>query len=374
MKTTLSLLLAALALPAGAATLDASQFGKSVEMTVSGYAGTTTLANFPVLVRLSRAGGFSFADFSDPASELRFADASGNSLDFEVDTWDATAGKALVWVSVPSLSGTATAITAYFAPKSSGLPAVSPAAVWTKAGYVGVWHFNAQNTDGSYPDATGRGATASRIAGDATPNAPTSDSPSPNGTTYHVANSVLAVASANTASWTFSSTGYSVETWLIPTGKYNRMFVQTTGMNTGNAFAFGPTEVYQMSGEYGSYGNWASVVSNQSDWRFVTGVWKDSGKSFATRTCINGSHQAGAKDKVAVDFSSTGMGLTGRNGTDQSSTVFNFSVDEVRVRTGDTSADWMDANYGTQSNAAFLTYGDVQDIGPAATAATILFY
>lgn len=374
MKRILPLLLAALALPAGAATLDASKFGKSVEMTVSGYAGTSTLANFPVLVRLSRAGGFSFADFSDPASELRFADASGNSLDFEVDTWDATAGKALVWVSVPSLSGTATAITAYFAPKSSGLPAVSPAAVWTKAGYVGVWHFNAQNADGSYPDATGRGATASRIAGDATPNAPTSASPSPNGTTYHVANSVLAVASANTASWTFSSTGYSVETWLIPTGKYNRMFVQTTGMNTGNAFAFGPTEVYQMSGEFGCYGNWASVVSNQSDWRFVTGVWKDSGKSFATRTCINGSHQAGTKDKVAVDFSSTGMALTGRNGNDQGSTVFNFSVDEVRVRTGDTSADWMDANYGTQSDAAFLTYGDVQDIGPAATAATILFY
>ncbi len=68
------------------------------------------------------------------------------------------------------------------------------------------------------------------------------------------------------------------------------------------------------------------------------------------------------------------MALTGRNGNDQGSTVFNFSVDEVRVRTGDTSADWMDANYGTQSDAAFLTYGDVQDIGPAATAATILFY
>ena len=368
------LLFAALALPAGAETLDASRFSKSVEMTVSGYAGSSTLANFPVLVRLSRAGGFSFADFSDPASELRFADASGNSLDFEVDTWDAAAGKALVWVSVPSLSGTATPITAYFAPKSSGLSAVSPAAVWTRAGYVGVWHFNSQNADGSYPDATGRGATASRIAGAEPPNAPASASPSPNATTYHVANSVLAVASANTASWTFSSTGYSVEAWLIPTGKYNRMFVQTTGMNTGNAFAFGPTEVYQMSGEYGSYGNWASVVSSQSDWRFVTGVWADSAKSFSTRTCVNGSHQAGTKNKVAVDFASTGMALTGRNGTDQGSTVMNFSVDEVRVRTGDTSADWMDANYGTQSDESFLTYGDVQDIGSSGSAAAIFFF
>ncbi len=60
MKRTLPLLLAALALPAGAESLDPSLFCKSVEMTVSGYAGTSTLANFPVLVRLSRAGGFSF--------------------------------------------------------------------------------------------------------------------------------------------------------------------------------------------------------------------------------------------------------------------------------------------------------------------------
>ena len=343
--------------------LDTSPFAKKIHFTVSGYTGRTTLANFPVLVRLSDVNGFNFADFTTPAAELRFTDAAGNNLNYEIDTWDSTANKALVWVSVPSLSGTTTEIRAYYGPSStSGLPSVSSDAVWSSAGYVGVWHFNEQNADGSYSDATGRGATASRIAGDTTPNAPTSATPSPNGTTYHVANSVLAVASANTASWTFSSTGYSVEAWLIPTGNYNRMFVQTTGMNTGNAFAFGPTEVYQMSDEFGGYaGGWTSAVASQSDWRFVTGVWANSGKSFATRTCVNGSNQAGTKDKVAVDFDSTGMALTGRNGTDQGSTVMNFSVDEIRVRTGETSSDWMDANYATQNNPGFLTASSVMD-------------
>ena len=343
--------------------LDTSLFDKKIHFTVSGYAGMSALANFPVLVRLSDVPGFDFSDFSTPAAELRFTDAAGNNLNYEIDTWDSVASNALVWVSVPSLSGKTTEIRAYYGPSStSGLPSVSSDAVWSSAGYVGVWHFNEQNADGSYPDATGRGATASRIAGDATPNAPTSATPSPNGTTYHVANSVLAVASANTASWTFSSTGYSVEAWLIPTGNYNRMFVQTTGMNTGNAFAFGPTEVYQMSDEFGGYaGGWTSAVASQSDWRFVTGVWANSGKSFATRTCVNGSNQAGTKDKVAVDFDSTGMALTGRNGTDQGSTVMNFSVDEIRVRTGETSSDWMDANYATQNNPGFLTASSVMD-------------
>ena len=347
--------------------LDTSPFAKKIHFTVSGYTGRTTLANFPVLVRLSDVSGFDFSDFSTPAAELRFTDAAGNNLNYEIDTWDSVASNALIWVSVPSLYGTysrqTTEIRAYYGPSStSGLPSVSSDAVWSSAGYVGVWHFNEQNADGSYPDATGRGATASRIAGDVTPNAPTSATPSPNGTTYHVANSVLAVASANTASWTFSSTGYSVEAWLIPTGNYNRMFVQTTGMNTGNAFAFGPTEVYQMSGEYGGYaGGWTSAVASQSDWRFVTGVWANSGKSFATRTCVNGSNQAGTKDKVAVDFSTSGMALTGRNGAEQGSTVLGFSVDEIRVRTGETSSDWMDANYATQNNPGFLTASPVKN-------------
>lgn len=374
MKRLLPAILAipALALPAVSKTLDTSAFSKSVEITASGYAGSSALANFPALVRLSNAPGFDFADFTDPAAELRFADTSGSNLDFEIDTWDAASGTALVWVSVPSLASD-TIITAYFAPRAgSSLPAVSSPAVWTKAGYVGVWHFNTQNADGSYPDATGLGATAVRIAGDATPNAPTSAAPNANGTTYHVANSVLAVQASNATSWTFSSTGYSVEAWLVPTGKYNRMFVQSTSMNGGNAFAFGPTEIYQMADGWGAY-SWPSVVANQTDWRFVSAVWADSAKSFTTRTCVNGSNQAGSKtDKVAVDFSSTGMALTGRNGTDQGSTVFGFSVDEIRVRRGDTSADWMNANYATQNkNAAFFAYGTVEE---GAVGSSILIY
>ena len=39
----------------------------------------------------------------------------------------------------------------------------------------------------------------------------------------------------------------------------------------------------------------------------------------------------------------------------------NFSVDEIRVRTGETSSDWMDANYATQNNSDFLTAGSVMD-------------
>ena len=164
----LACLLALLSLcaTAGAATLDTSPFGKMIPFTISGYAGSSTLENFPVLVRLSTAiNGFDYADFGATAADvragLRFVDADGSSLDYEIDTWD-PAGESLVWVSVPAVSGTMTRFYAYFKPDAGAtLPAVDPTAVWTRAGYFGVWHFGEVDaTDGSVADATGNGLTA----------------------------------------------------------------------------------------------------------------------------------------------------------------------------------------------------------------------
>ena len=67
--------------------------------------------------------------------DLRFADADGNILAHEIDTWN-TSGESLVWVKVPTLTA-ATKITAYY---GNDLPCPASAdSVWD-SGYVGVWH------------------------------------------------------------------------------------------------------------------------------------------------------------------------------------------------------------------------------------------
>ena len=102
-----------LAAPAVHATeLDTSLFAKKSDITVSGYAGSTTLANFPVLVRLSAGSpsGFAYADVTN--GDIRFADEDGDLIPHEIDTWDAS-GESLVWVRVPSISGTETPFTMY---------------------------------------------------------------------------------------------------------------------------------------------------------------------------------------------------------------------------------------------------------------------
>ena len=81
-------------------------FEKYVPLTVSGYAGASTLTNFPVLVRVSESAmpGFSYAK-AGGREGVRFTDDEGRYLVFECDTWDPL-GESLFWVSVPELSGT----------------------------------------------------------------------------------------------------------------------------------------------------------------------------------------------------------------------------------------------------------------------------
>ena len=104
MKSSLCALAALfIASPALADVLDTTLFSKKSDITVSGYAGSTTLANFPVLVRLAAnsPSGFAYADCAADGSDIRFADADGDLIPHEIDTWK-TDGESLIWVQVPS--------------------------------------------------------------------------------------------------------------------------------------------------------------------------------------------------------------------------------------------------------------------------------
>ena len=126
---------------------------KTAWATVAGYAGTTTLQNFPVLVKLSESAvpGFHYTDCAAGGADLSFADAAGNALPFDVDTWNAS-GTSLVWVLLPEVApGGATSFKMGWSDPNP--PAANAAAVWTGSGHKGVWHMNAA----SPADASGSG-------------------------------------------------------------------------------------------------------------------------------------------------------------------------------------------------------------------------
>ena len=121
-------------------------FEKYVPLTVAGYAGSSTLANFPVLVRVSESAmpGFSYAE-AGGRDGVCSTDSERRYLAFECDTWNPS-GESLFWVSVPELSGTETELRLYFGRHSEVPVGVggreNPGFVWSQAGYAGVLHMD----------------------------------------------------------------------------------------------------------------------------------------------------------------------------------------------------------------------------------------
>ena len=193
---------------ANATELDTTLFAKKSDITISGYAGSTPLANFPVLVRLAAnsPSGFDYADCAADGSDLRFADANGDLIPHEIDTWK-TDGTSLVWVSVPSISGTATTFTMYYGVEDvSALPDVTESDVWTGANFNAVWHFSGSSKE-SANGLTPSSSDSSSTAPDYT--ATTFDV----GTCFKASNSTLGYLVSDT--WTTLGTGgtLTLSTW-----------------------------------------------------------------------------------------------------------------------------------------------------------------
>ena len=164
----LAAIVALLAVSHGAFAESWGGYKKSFRVSFPGYAGSTTLTDFPVLVRLSpELNGFDYSKCRLPnGGDLRFSDSSGNLIPHEIDTWNPS-GESLVWVKVPTLTK-ATTITAYYG--NSNPCAASAASVWD-SGYVAVWHLGesavplAESTGVTTPFATKVGNVVLGAAG-----------------------------------------------------------------------------------------------------------------------------------------------------------------------------------------------------------------
>ena len=141
--------------------------GYARQMTIStdGYAGSETLTNVPVLVRLSTAiAGFDYNDFASPSNgaDMVFMDeAETQVLPYEIDEWH-TNGESLVWVKIPELKRGTKFMLAYGGMGTGnrelgmGNGEERQHEVWRE--YAGVWHMNEDS--GTAFDSTEHGLDA----------------------------------------------------------------------------------------------------------------------------------------------------------------------------------------------------------------------
>lgn len=115
-------------------------YARKAYITFDGYAGASTLTNFPVLVKISDGvGGFLYSASLKPnGGDVRFSLGDGIELPSEVASWNPS-GTSEFWVLVPELSA-ATRIMMFWGNASAG-PRRAPAEVWCND-YASVWHLD----------------------------------------------------------------------------------------------------------------------------------------------------------------------------------------------------------------------------------------
>ncbi len=334
----------------------------TAKLVLAGYDGKTTLANFPVCVKLpTGVPGFSYADAQADGSDVWFSDAAGNRLAQDVDTWNVN-GDSIIWVKVPQVEGRNTAIVMHWG-STADIPA-APAAntVWTAGNYVGVWHMNEES--GTVADATGNGFTATPMG------AATSLTAIPG-----------ALGKARTGATGTGSRGY----FSIP--NYNAKNVgdsftlsgwfNFTGAN-GSMRLFSRKNVYTDSNGWEIETSGASYtvlairgvannksykptlpVSMQNVWAFVTFVYNGGTVTVYENGRLVGS---GAIDAATDNGLTMSIGCDA-NG-DESFVIGSF--DECRLHDEVESADWVRASYLTMARPEEFLVATAVDTLPGA--------
>ncbi|MGN1359807.1 MAG: DUF2341 domain-containing protein, partial [Kiritimatiellia bacterium] len=343
-----------------ASAINRANFQKRCAVSLTGYTGESVLENFPVLVRLSAGSpvGFDYVDCADGGSDLRFADAEGNLLSHEIDTWDPD-GESLVWVRVPRLSA-GTRLTLYYcAREDATLEDVNPSEVWSAGAYRGVWHFSGDEKESVHGLEATVSGTPDYSAGGAV------------GSCYSAAADKTYLLYANDERWSrFGEDGtLTVSGWFKLDGNpmYQRFVSTKVNNNSGNRgwelTAFTAANQVALVASEGTGSNrtivnaskdltaelvhLAMVLSaDQTMHLFVNGVeestYSQGNGSFASLLEPTDSLALGAR--AAQDWALVGK------------------MDEVRIHATAESADYIAATYATMTQADFATFGEVEEV------------
>ena len=179
----------------------------------------------------------------------------------------------------------------------------------------------------------------------------------------------------------FSASGYSTEVWFNPErGGGQGLFM------TGNGVQNSTNSIYADNKSVGALSlSWnmklrkdggnsrvsytgVNGYTGTNVWHFLTANWAPAGAETPTAVyagnptvsaALRGSNYSDTA--VAQDLSATGIGLTGSVGVESGGTSGCF-IDELRIRRGRSSADWIQANWDTQRvGTDFLAAGPVVD-------------
>ena len=351
---------------------------KVLTLEVAGYTGAETLTNVPVLVRLSTAiDGFSYADFVDAkGGDLIFTDESGSIVyPHEIDEWH-TDGESLVWVKLPRMANGTKFKMAYGGGRgATALPggdgrAASPlaAAVWSD--YAGVWHMNEDS--GTAYDSTAHGLDALPSKGTNTL-ADTSQMVAYENGACGMARVNLTIVPTSDNRWMNSGTFMLIPSydglglvdcfvasiWINGTvpRNYPRIFSRKNANEDEGGFelAINDEGTCDIRGGSSACTDRFALPPYSNDWAQI--VLTMSGDVV---NCYTNGTLSGTSSGVITASGDNGLCLGIGSKPNGNSVGYLGQYDEIRLRGGTLSADWIKADYDMIKNRNFLRYGPVE--------------
>ena len=345
----------------------ASAAKKSVEITLNQSLATSEITTgLPALVRLSESSisGFSYTDCT--GSNMKFTDAGGNELAYEVDTWN-TIGESLVWVKLPS-SAANTKITLTY---GDGVTPSAPSTdVWSD--YVGVWHLNgsvgATHADVTVADSTANGYVATAkgaVAG--------GYSEGKIGSAWNVYSTetissgsykVGILVNDNTISL---GSSYTVSAWVKHydnSFNYDHLFYRKTG-STASDGGYASEITAKSSASLDVYGNGATKFqftnfpdTNQK-WAHVALCYDSS----SVYPYVNGA-VVGTGGTIAPKEGTLAIAF-GTDSDNNDTCPWHGDFDELRIRKGSRNDDYLAAEYAAMNTSGtdIFNYGVATDVG-----------
>ena len=343
-------------LPSELATGSGDTFTRYALLHTKGYAGTTALADFPVLVRISEASidGFDYDECATGGADISFSLPDGTVLPHEIETWD-PAGESLVWVKLPTLDGIATAF--YLRWKDADPPANDPGAVWSR--YVAVIHGGDAITN-----VVSGGVAAS--AGSASVAASASSGYVGGGVNKSV-NKAIGLNLANPHASLTAANQYSVSAWFKRDGNGGKN--NGTHILAGSISSWGASDGFLLIQEGGNYvsvatksgHNWSSgtALANQV-WGHVGFTY--DGVAGALVAYFNGVEFQRKDNPGSMVNAGANYWTFGSYMNTASDDSFKGDMDEIRVLDGAATADWAKAEYDSMADGAFLGYGPAEEV------------
>lgn len=356
--------------------------------TVAGYTGSSPLSGFPVLVSISTSSpaGFAYTDLHSQSdgADLCFIDMNGNGLPFEIDTWNPN-GTSLVWVRLPTMTN-GTQFVMCWGSDSSGR-AVCAAKPW--ADYTGVWHMGETGTPSSsnpvtIHDSTANGLDGSTPVGEAASGSMVGGAWRISSDSDHAPSIRVALGSDSAKKGVADALGtdFHASFWMRAKGvvQWANLICRRKGdQGTGWGFSFhensgnAPKLMRVYAGSTtpatssDTYNLGATLSATDNAWKKLDVIWKyaANGNVQVADIYLNGAYleTVTCTETVSQQDTDIGIGCSTQDAYDPNDKSkkgrrVNAEMDEVRLGAFVPSAEWIAADYATQTTpGSFLTAG-----------------